>query len=102
MRKITQYIGTTHNKLTIIGDAGNKTKGDPLALVRCECGVEKVIILANVLNNRTKSCGCLRSQKKTQPSVLKSMNRNATPPMAKLVKGGAFVYNGELYQVVKL
>lgn len=33
------------------------------ARVRCECGTEKTIMEAQLLNGRSESCGCLRKEK---------------------------------------
>lgn len=46
------------SRLTLI----RRIKGypNPIGLYRCECGVEKEILIGNVKSGHTKSCGCLK------------------------------------------
>lgn len=65
------HIGKTYNKLTIISVISRTTKfsGNTqkyYALCRCECGNTKEILLASVIKNLTKSCGCIPKHK---PSI---------------------------------
>lgn len=55
-------IGTVFGRLTVLGD------GDPsidkhgwkhgMSLVRCDCGVDRIVLNSNLKAGRTKSCGC--------------------------------------------
>lgn len=50
-------VGERFGRLVIIAKAPGRKKW----LVRCDCGVEKVVIYGN-LKTSTKSCGCLKSE----------------------------------------
>lgn len=68
--KIENLIGKKYNKLTIIKE-GKKVKGKykktftstRYVLCKCDCGIEKEIDLASILNNNTISCGCYKSER---------------------------------------
>ena len=50
-------IGEKINKLTLVEYAGKNKYSQRIGLFRCDCGNTKEIIIFNVRNNRTKSCG---------------------------------------------
>ncbi len=55
-------IGHKQNKLTLIKRTGFIKSGNSyykMGIFQCECGNEKIIMIQNVKNNNTKSCGCL-------------------------------------------
>lgn len=47
-------------KLTVIGP-GPVIKGKKKVLCRCDCGNSKFVMMCNLQNKSTKSCGCVRS-----------------------------------------
>lgn len=56
--KLISRVGEKFGKLTIIAKAdGHRKKW----VVRCECGVEKIVRYGNLKNGCTKSCGCWKS-----------------------------------------
>lgn len=58
MHKRYELKGKTFGRLTVLQFAG---MGDDYAshwLVRCECGVEKIVLGKNLVRGRTRSCGC--------------------------------------------
>jgi hypothetical protein len=58
-----QITGTKYGRLTAVRFTGLRTRAHhPLWLFRCDCGREKIINLHNVLNQATRSCGCLRRE----------------------------------------
>ena len=61
---IQSLIGVKYNLLTIIKGIAPRKKADGMNITmvycECECGNGKNIILDNIINNHTKSCGCLR------------------------------------------
>lgn len=65
------YTGLKFNKLTFISKAGfsNGKSHTPLWLCRCDCGKEKIVAATDVVNNRTKSCGCNRGIDITDKSI---------------------------------
>lgn len=55
-------IGKKFGRLTVI-ELGDKLKNSKYRwLCQCECGVEKLILQANLKQGRTKSCGCFNSE----------------------------------------
>ena len=53
---VDKYINEKINKLTILREIKSKKKGT-FVLCKCDCGNTKVILLYNILKNKTKSCG---------------------------------------------
>lgn len=47
-------------RLTVISKNGNKH------LVKCSCGIEKLVLTSNLTKGKTKSCGCLRNEISTK------------------------------------
>lgn len=58
MTKLKDLTGQKFGKLTVIERAENKGK-NTCWLCQCECGKRKVIISYQLINGKTKSCGCL-------------------------------------------
>lgn len=54
-------IGKKFNRLTVI-EEGEKRGNFQYYLCRCECGEIKNVRMYDLLNNATKSCGCLRRE----------------------------------------
>lgn len=54
--------GERFARLVLIAPAGRTRAGKPTWLCRCDCGAEKVVILANLRNGSTRSCGCLQRE----------------------------------------
>ena len=59
MAKIKDLTGQKFGKLTAIKPVGKSKHGNYCWLCKCDCGNEKVIASASLLNGGTKSCGCL-------------------------------------------
>jgi hypothetical protein len=61
-----KYEGKVYSKLTItrvvpLGecpDRGGRSRERRLANVKCECGIEKTILMSHVTSGKVKSCGC--------------------------------------------
>lgn len=56
-------IGTTFNRLTVIGESVSGHRNAPAIPCRCECGRECVIDFTALRTGQTKSCGCLKSER---------------------------------------
>lgn len=54
--------GQRFGYLTILEEAERSKSKKRRFLVRCDCGKEKIVALANLLNHSTKSCGCVKSK----------------------------------------
>lgn len=52
--------GSQFGRLTVLEKAESGKQRETRWMVRCECGVEKVVYKKNLLTGRTKSCGCVR------------------------------------------
>ena len=64
MSKDYSYIlGKKFNKLTVIKICGRDKYYHKLFLCRCECGNYINCTIHRLINNNTKSCGCLRDEK---------------------------------------
>lgn len=76
------HTPTKFGKLTIV-DADYRTDdyGNREALVECECGRRKPVLLMNLKSGRTKSCGLCTSRGGTRPRPYKS--RKTTMPSGK-------------------
>lgn len=55
--------GQTFHRMTILSQSGFDS------LCRCECGTEKTVRTANLVNGMTKSCGCLLREKRENPDL---------------------------------
>jgi hypothetical protein len=66
-RKLNISINQKINKLTFLEEDEPRYDGFrklSMGVFECECGKVKTIMISNVIHNKTKSCGCLYSQKK--------------------------------------
>lgn len=72
-------IGHKINRLTIQqvfrGDAVNKGYQ---CVALCDCGTVKQIRVCEVLANRIKSCGCIRTEKHGRPSANRTHNKSGS------------------------
>lgn len=53
------YIGQKFNRLTVITDAGRRSR-QQMWRCRCDCGAELITPIYPLKDGRTKSCGCWR------------------------------------------
>lgn len=54
--------GTRFGKLTVIGYIDSTKHGKRRYLCKCDCGNETKVVVSNLLNGHTKSCGCYRHE----------------------------------------
>ena len=68
-----QMIGQKYNRLTVLYrlDRENKKR---YFMVRCDCGVEKKVNKHHILDNKTKSCGCLIQERRLGQDKNKDSN----------------------------
>lgn len=59
---IKDLVSKRFERLLVIGIAGRDKNGRVTWLCRCNCGVEKVIDSRHLVNNATRSCGCLNKE----------------------------------------
>ena len=64
MKKSIIEAGDKYGKLIAINFHHRGKKGEQYWLFRCDCGNEKMLIVQNVKNGNTKSCGCLDDENK--------------------------------------
>jgi hypothetical protein len=60
MQKI-DVIGVRSGRLVVIAEAGS-CHGRRRVLVRCDCGIEKTILVGSIRFSRIRSCGCLQRE----------------------------------------
>jgi len=71
MRKIKDRIGKVYNRWTIIAFSHSKGGGEgTFYLCRCECGTEKVVSYRSLRDGRSKSCGCLQRDGRSEPHLV--------------------------------
>jgi hypothetical protein len=61
-RNIIDLAGRKFYRWSVVSRAGSSQRGRTLWLCRCECGVERKVEAMNLLQHKSKSCGCLRSE----------------------------------------
>ena len=70
--------GDKFNQLTLVKRLRTKLVGEKYTyygIFKCDCGMERMILLHNVSEGNTKSCGCLYKQSnKTNPKRSKMIN----------------------------
>lgn len=60
---IYDYINRKYNKLTILREYKKENNNSTYVLCQCDCGNTTIQSLSTVINNKVKSCGCLRTYK---------------------------------------
>jgi hypothetical protein len=58
LSKFIDLIGQRFEKLVVIERLENDKNGKTRWVCKCDCGKETVVIGRNLINNRTRSCGC--------------------------------------------
>lgn len=67
------------NKLEAIRDTGKRNKsGNSIWLFKCDCGNKKEIVLTQVKNGYTKSCGCLQKSIVTKHGEFSGRGKKTT------------------------
>lgn len=59
-----------YHMLTLIKFSHNKKRGPQFWHCKCDCGKELICNLTNVKRGNTKSCGCLKNQKRRENSPM--------------------------------
>jgi len=60
MHKRYELVGQVFGRLTVLEFAGMGNDYSSRWIVRCECGVEKIVIGKNLVRGFTRSCGCMQ------------------------------------------
>ena len=72
MGSLIDLTGQVFGKLTVVSRVENSKNNKVQYLCRCACGSEKIILSNSLLSMRTRSCGCLRSEREgTQKELVK-------------------------------
>lgn len=72
-KDITSLVGKIFGRLTVIERDLSKPIGhgcDSYWICKCSCGKEKSIRHTQLIQGKTKSCGCLRSELRAQKNIL--------------------------------
>jgi hypothetical protein len=64
--RIADNIGKKFERLLVLDAFDRKYR------VKCDCGVEKIVFAQDVYLGKTRSCGCLLSEKRTKHGLLKN------------------------------
>lgn len=62
-KDLSELFGETFNRWTIIEEGDLIRKKRRTFRCRCECGVVRDVLTSNVINGKSKSCGCLRNDR---------------------------------------
>ena len=61
-RSKKDYAGQKFGRLTVVEDTGKKMFGARVLKCKCDCGNFHEVPVTNLVNGRTKSCGCLAKE----------------------------------------
>ncbi len=83
-QRLPDINGQKFGRLLALGEAGRRKPRERRWHVRCDCGIEKIVLLRSLVSGWTKSCGCLQreivrvySQKINHKKVIDSLARVA-------------------------
>jgi len=62
MGRFRDLTGHTYGRLTVIKREGTQS-GHPLWLCKCSCGNTTYVLSGDLIKKKTRSCGCLKSEK---------------------------------------
>lgn len=62
MPRFKDRTGDQYGRLTVISHEGKDHRGKHLWLCKCTCGNTKVVVSDNLSSNKSKSCGCLKTE----------------------------------------
>jgi len=69
MEKISDLIGKTFGKLTVIEQAPTDARGARRWVCQCECGKQTVALSSNLTSGQTKNCGCIKQNDLTGKKI---------------------------------
>lgn len=96
MGYITDLTGHWFGRWTVIEFVDIKN-GKVTWLVRCRCGVIKVVVGANLINGNSKSCGCYRNEQIRRVSITHGMRLTRTYKSWQAAKSRCFNKNNNRY-----
>ena len=64
----TEVVGEKHGRLTVMIKTGRTKDRKTLVMCKCDCGNTAVVILKNLRNGNTRSCGCLSNERRAKTS----------------------------------
>jgi hypothetical protein len=65
MSKVIDLLGQRFARLVVKERKSNNYQGRASWLCRCDCGKDKIVLGANLINGTIKSCGCFRIERIT-------------------------------------
>jgi hypothetical protein len=89
MWNLIDLTGQTFSRLTVFARAENSRLGVAQWEVKCSCGSLRVVAGTKLRNGKTKSCGCMRTER------ISVLGRNSTGHLHSLKHGrsGSLTYN---------
>jgi len=79
-RPLIDLTGQKFGRLTVLGRTDQHKSGNIIWACRCDCGQEHGVVSTSLRSGRTRSCGCLRSEKARQPKSKKPKRQPVIPP----------------------
>lgn len=73
--KWKEYIGKRFGRYVILDRDFTKNTKRTYCICKCDCGNEKSVLLQNLLNGNTKSCGCYSIEEKKERKTIHSHSR---------------------------
>lgn len=64
MPPLKNIAGMRFDRLTVISVHGREKFGRATWLCKCDCGKEIIVFSSNLIKGNTKSCGCLKDEKR--------------------------------------
>lgn len=61
--RLINLTGGRFSRWTVLSQAGNTPRGGAIWLCRCECGVERPVLGADLRKGTSVSCGCARTER---------------------------------------
>ena len=68
MTKVKDLTGEVFERWKVLERAGSDKRGGALWLCKCKCGTVKKVMRGNLVNNISKSCGCLHNEQLAKTS----------------------------------
>lgn len=97
--KISNMVGCTFGKLTVLKFSYKDRKSNNYFECVCECGNRKFVAQNHLLSGRTKSCGCLRKTRRSRPATLQN---KVDDFKLNLEKGLQEIGPGAVYTIVEV
>ena len=77
MTQPVDVVGKKFGRYLVIAKSNKRTKAmKQMVFCKCDCGIEKEVIVGNLRNGLSKSCGCLKSERTSEPMKKHGLSKN--------------------------